>query len=66
MERRRRSFVKSISWRLIAFLTTVVVAFIYLGKFEEALIIGIGANVIKVGLYYMHERAWLRTKWGMA
>ena len=64
MDRKRRSLVKSITWRVVAFATTVAVAYLILGDVKASLSIGVVANGIKVGLYYMHERMWEDIHWG--
>lgn len=44
METRSRSLVKTISWRVIAILVTLLVAYSFLGKWPESISITIGAN----------------------
>ena len=39
-------------------------AFCWTGDYTKALSIGFAEVFTKVGLYYLHERTWLRTKWG--
>ena len=60
----RRSIAKSLTWRALATLTTFVIVFAYTG--ELALSLGVGAFdvVIKLSLYYLHERFWMRIRWG--
>jgi uncharacterized membrane protein len=57
-ERHYRSILKTISWRLLATMTTV--AIVYFFTKELALSLGIGAIevVSKMILYYFHERIW--------
>ena len=65
MERKERSIVKSLSWRVIAFATTIAVAFVWLGNWEQSFFLGAVANGIKTAFYYGHERFWNRIDWGM-
>lgn len=59
-----RTTAKTASWRLLASLDTTLLAFIFTGSPAAALSIG-GLEVItKLGLYYLHERAWARVRWG--
>ncbi len=59
-----RSFVKGISWRFFGTLDTIIIAFFVTGNITNALAIG-GAEVLtKVGLFWLHERAWLKVEWG--
>lgn len=61
---RKRSLVKTLSWRVIATVGTVVLVYIFTG--ELALSLGIGSvDVIsKTIMYYLHERAWNRIHFG--
>ncbi|MDP8262173.1 MAG: DUF2061 domain-containing protein [Candidatus Ancaeobacter aquaticus] len=64
MDLPKRSLVKSLTWRIIAFATTVIAVYIYSGDIKESLIVGIGANSVKIFLYYMHERIWNKLDFG--
>ncbi len=64
MESRKRTVVKALSWRIIATLITASVAWILTGKLETAIEIGLLDTVIKLGIYYAHERAWMRIPFG--
>ena len=63
-ESHRRSIVKALSWRFLATLITVCVAFFITGKVHVAFEIGIFDTVIKLALYYLHERIWNRLPFG--
>ena len=60
----KRSILKSLTWRALATLTTFVIVYAYTD--ELALSLGVGAVevVTKMSLYYLHERLWLRVRWG--
>ena len=60
----KRSFAKSITWRICATITTVLLVWIFIGKPSIALSVGIVEVIVKLGVYYFHERAWNRVKWG--
>jgi len=64
MEHPKRSFLKAVTWRAIAFLTTMIVVYVYTGSMKESLVVGISANLIKFYLYYLHERLWDKVKYG--
>jgi len=57
-ESRLRSLLKAFSWRIIATLTTTVIAYFITGEIEAAVAIGSIEFVLKFGIYYMHERVW--------
>jgi uncharacterized membrane protein len=63
-ETRKRSILKSITWRAICILVSVLVSFFLTGKWDIAVAIGTVYNVITMIVYYFHERAWNRVKWG--
>ncbi len=63
-EKSYRSIVKSISWRTIGTIDTIVISLFITGKIDMALAIG-GVEVFtKMLLYYFHERTWNRIKFG--
>ncbi|WAC01524.1 DUF2061 domain-containing protein [Lacinutrix neustonica] len=60
----KRSLVKTISWRVIGTLDTVLVSYLVTGTMAMALSIGSFEFVSKMILYFFHERAWNKIKWG--
>ena len=63
-EKMRRSLVKTISWRVIGTLDTIVISYLITGETNLALSIGFVELITKMLLYFFHERAWNRIKWG--
>lgn len=63
-ELHKRSIAKAITWRVIATMTTM--SLVYLFTNELVLSLGVGAFdvIIKLVLYYLHERAWIKFTWG--
>ena len=59
-----RSLVKSLTWRVIAIVTTFISIYIITGKVEFALQGTILTNTINFILYYAHERGWNYIQWG--
>ncbi|MEQ8692508.1 MAG: DUF2061 domain-containing protein [Pseudomonadales bacterium] len=57
-ESRVRSLSKALSWRVVATLTTGVIAYFVTGTLEAAALIGGIEFFVKFIIYYMHERAW--------
>ncbi|PCJ56364.1 MAG: hypothetical protein COA79_18880 [Planctomycetota bacterium] len=58
-ESKARSLLKAFSWRIIATLTTITIAYFVTGKTDLALSIGGIEFFTKFFIYYIHERAWL-------
>lgn len=54
-----RSILKAFSWRIIATLTTALIAYLVTGEIVTAITIGGIEFLLKMGIYYVHERAWL-------
>ena len=61
---RLRSVLKAVSWRVLATLTTIVIAYIIIGDISNALKIGAVEVVAKMLIYYFHERAWAQVPLG--
>jgi uncharacterized membrane protein len=61
----KRSFAKSITWRLCATLTTVILVWIFFGDVKAALSVGIVEVIVKMVVYYIHERTWNKVEWGL-
>jgi uncharacterized membrane protein len=64
MESTRRTFVKAISWRILATAITMLIAYMITGETTFALKIGGLDTIIKFAAYFGHERAWLRISYG--
>lgn len=64
MDQRKRTIAKTISYRVVAAVATIVIVYAFTS--EVALSLGVGAVevVTKMVLYYGHERAWSRVGWG--
>ena len=59
-----RSFIKSVSWRIIGTIDTILISYFVTGKIDFALSIGMIELITKMGLYVVHERVWNRFSWG--
>ena len=59
-----RSVLKTISWRVVATLTTATIVWLVTGRLTLALAIGGIEAVSKMVLYYGHERLWDRIRVG--
>ncbi len=53
-----RSLLKGFSWRIVASVTTFVIAYAVTGSTQLAIEIGMIEVVAKIFFYYLHERAW--------
>ena len=64
METHKRSIAKALSWRVCATIITINVAYLITGDGTLALEIGVLDTLIKLLIYYGHERAWLFIAYG--
>ena len=59
-----RSFAKSLSYRIFGTLSSWAVVYVITGKGSLATLIAFWETVIKVVIYYYHERTWNKITWG--
>jgi uncharacterized membrane protein len=64
-ERHQRSIVKSITWRVLASLTTMAIVYAFTRRLDTSLLVGTVESAWKIVLYYLHERLWTRIAWGV-
>ena len=62
-ESRVRSLAKALSWRVVATLTTSIIAYLVTGNLDTAAVIGGIEFVLKFFIYYFHERTWAIISW---
>jgi len=62
---RKRHLFKAITWRTIASLTSFFLAWGVTGDIKDGLSIGAADVVIKFVLYYLHERVWHKSDFGV-
>ncbi len=63
-EESHRSVAKTITWRIIASLTTAAVVFVFTRKLLLSIGVGGAEGILKLVFYYLHERVWNRVTWG--
>ncbi|MEA3521896.1 MAG: adenylyl-sulfate kinase, partial [Campylobacterota bacterium] len=63
-ETNQRSIVKGISWRVVATTTTIAIVYFFFDRLDLAIAAGMIETVLKVALYWLHERAWFKVRWG--
>lgn len=54
------SLIKTISWRVIGTIDTMLISYVLTNKLDVAMSIGGIEVVSKMILYYVHERAWIK------
>jgi uncharacterized membrane protein len=63
-ETKRRSVLKSLSWRFLAALITSGVVYMLTGKGDFAAKVGVVDTAVKLVIYFLHERAWDKIDYG--
>jgi uncharacterized membrane protein len=63
-EKIKRSFVKTITWRLTGSSSTFLISFFLTGSFTIASSIAVIQVISNTVLYYIHERLWNKVQWG--
>ena len=61
----KRHVLKTITWRIIGTIDTILLGWIISGDPTIGLSVGIVEVVTKMILYYIHERAWYRINFGV-
>ncbi len=63
-DKRYRSIIKTISWRVTGTIDTFLVSWLVTGRIGLAASISMVGVFTKLLLYYLHERLWNRIKIG--
>lgn len=64
MTQQKRHIAKSITYRILATTTTVLVSWLVTGDITTGFVIGGIETVTKMALYYSHEYAWSHSNFG--
>jgi len=60
-----RSLVKTVTYRIIIIILDFTSVYLLTGKYETALWFMLVSNFYTTIAYYIHERFWNRTSWGI-
>jgi len=63
-ETNKRSIIKGISWRIVATTTTIAIVYVFFERLDLAIAAGLIETVLKVALYWGHEKIWQKIHWG--
>lgn len=63
-EKRIRSIAKAITYRIISIIIDSIIAYAITKNAKQTLVLVVISNVISIGVYFVHERAWNRVHWG--
>jgi uncharacterized membrane protein len=62
-ESKKRTIIKTMTWRVTASLTTFLIAWLLTGDLLIGASIGSIEAIAKIFLYYFHERIWNNINW---
>jgi len=55
---KRKRIYKTVTWRVLATSITMTIVFLLTKRWELSLIGGATESLLKMGAYYVHEKAW--------
>tara|TARA_B100000315_G_C14198120_1_gene416374 strand:+ start:225 stop:437 length:213 start_codon:yes stop_codon:yes gene_type:complete len=64
MDLKKRSILKTITFRIIATLTTMFLVLLFTKNYAIAGLVGLLEFISKLFIYYIHERVWCKISWG--
>jgi adenylylsulfate kinase len=59
-----RSIVKTVSWRVLATITTIILVYLFTDEISLAFQVGMIEVFLKMLVYFFHERAWDKINFG--
>jgi len=62
---KKRHILKTLTWRMIGTLDTLILGWLISGDFKVGAAIGGAELFTKMFLYYIHERAWYKCSFGV-
>lgn len=60
MDSKKKSFCKSITWRILAFINGTIITAVFIEDISKSVMISVIANITGLFLYYVHERFWIK------
>jgi uncharacterized membrane protein len=62
----KRHIAKTITWRIVGTLDTIILSWVITGNIKIGIAIGGFEVITKMALYFLHERVWYRyIKYGL-
>lgn len=63
-ETKTRTLVRSITYRIVAVLATILFTYLYTGDVAKSTGFALVLHFVLSLIFYIHERIWLRVSWG--
>jgi adenylylsulfate kinase len=64
IDTKKRSIIKTLTWRVIAVILLAVTSFLTTGDLRTASLITLIYHSIQLGMFFIHERVWNMVSWG--
>jgi len=64
LEKHSRILMKTLTWRILATSTTILLVFIFTGDLVISTGVGSAELIVKTFIYYLHERIWSMSNFG--
>lgn len=64
-ETNKRSFVKTVTYRVLIVITNAVIVFLITHRYDVTAWVVIVTNIANTLLYFFHERFWSGINWGI-
>lgn len=64
-ETKTRTLVRSITYRIVAVLATILFTYLYTGDVTKSTGFALVLHFILSLIFYVHERLWLKIRWGL-
>ncbi|MBM3765505.1 MAG: DUF2061 domain-containing protein [Acidobacteria bacterium] len=64
MESNTRSIAKAVSYRILGSLATAMIFLVLTGDWKMSAAAGVSDSVVKLALYFLHERMWNHISFG--
>lgn len=62
---RKRHILKTLTWRVVGTIDTILLSWLISGDPTIGLTVGGAELFTKIILYYLHERAWYKSNYGI-
>ncbi len=60
----KRTFIKALVFRVISAISSFILIYYLTGNVNFGLTFMVIDSIIKTVLYFIHEKLWMKTKWG--
>ena len=59
-----RSFFKGMVWEAVSFIIVIIAVYLVYGNLTMSIVFSIVLTIIKIPLFFIHERIWKKIKLG--